>query len=134
MLYSAKHPVKIHLCHIITAQFGDCKRHPFLGPRDHFYCCEFIIFYNYRPQRSCEGYVFTGVCLSTGRMPGPWVSVPGGVPGTGGECLFPGGVWSGGWCLVWRGLVPAGICSGGLLRRESALGGLLRGGGIPACT
>ena len=21
---------------------------------------------NYRPQRSCEGYVFTGVCLSTG--------------------------------------------------------------------
>ena len=22
--------------------------------------------YNYRPQRSCEGHVFTGVCLSTG--------------------------------------------------------------------
>ena len=24
--------------------------------------------YHYRPQRSCEGYVFTGVCLSTGRV------------------------------------------------------------------
>ena len=24
------------------------------------------ISYIYRPQRSCEGYVFTGVCLSTG--------------------------------------------------------------------
>ena len=23
----------------------------------------------YRPQQSCEGYVFTGVCLSTGGMP-----------------------------------------------------------------
>ena len=25
-----------------------------------------IIHYHYRPQRSCEGYVFTGMCLSTG--------------------------------------------------------------------
>ena len=26
--------------------------------------------YYYRPQRSCEGYVFTPVCLSTGGVPG----------------------------------------------------------------
>ena len=32
----------------------------------------------YRPQRSCEGYVFTGVCLSTGG-----VSVHGGVSAPG---------------------------------------------------
>ena len=43
----------------------------------------------YRPQRSCEGYVFTGVCLSTGGglllgVPGPGGSAPGGVPGPGG--------------------------------------------------
>ena len=31
---------------------------------------------NYRPQRSCEGYVFTGVCLSTG---GVSASVHGGI-------------------------------------------------------
>ena len=36
--------------------------------------------HHYSPQRSCEGYVFTGVCLSTGGMPGP------------GGCLLPGGV------------------------------------------
>ena len=35
---------------IYAATFGD---HPFMT-------------YFYRPQRSCEGYVFTGVCLSTG--------------------------------------------------------------------
>ena len=46
----------------------------------------------YRPQRSCEGYVFTVVCLSTGGLYGPggftWSEggcmVPGGAPGRGG--------------------------------------------------
>ena len=40
--------------------------------------------YYYRPQRTCEGYVFTGVCLSIG-----------------GRGFAPGG------CLVW------GVCSQG---------------------
>ena len=34
-------------------------------------------FYYYRPQRSCEGYVFTSVCLSTGRVS---ASVHAGIP------------------------------------------------------
>ena len=80
---------------------------------------------NYRPQRSCKGYVFTGVCLSTGGGSAPrggsaWsqgavclvqgvVSASWGVPGTRGSalegCLVPGGglylvrvgsAWSGG--------------------------------------
>ena len=33
----------------------------------------------YRPQRSCEGYVFTGVCLSTGGV-GVSASVHAGIP------------------------------------------------------
>ena len=63
---------------------------------------------NYRPQRSCEGNVFTGVCLSTG----------GGVPGPGGSSL--------GRCLVPWGLLPGSSWSQGV-------GGLLPGG-IRACT
>ena len=49
----------------------------------------------YRPQQSCEGYVFTGVCLSTqgGAWPGG-----GGVHGPGGCMVLgvhgPGGAWS----------------------------------------
>ena len=55
-------------------------------------------FYFYRPQRSCEGYVFTGVCLSTG--------------GSAGGCLLPGGE-----CLLRRGVSALGVCvcSGGCL-------------------
>ena len=34
---------------------------------------------SYRPQRSCEGYVFTGVCLSTGGV-GVSASVHAGIP------------------------------------------------------
>ena len=71
----------------------------------------FTMIYIYRPQRSCEGYVFTGMlCLSTGG--GGW---SGGVPGPreGGASSWgvPGlGVCSGG-CLA-RG---AGVCSGGVV-------------------
>ena len=55
----------------------------------------------YRPQRSCESYVFTGVCLSTG----------GGVPGPGRGLSAPGGgVFAPRGCLV-RG----GVCSGELV-------------------
>ena len=35
-----------------------------------------IKYLNYRPQRSCEGYVFTGVCLSTGGGGGWYPSMP----------------------------------------------------------
>ena len=70
----------------------------------------------YRPQRSCEGYIFTGVCLSTGGG-----SLLPGVPGPGG-CLLQGGVCSQGGCLV-----PGGC----LLRGGAWSGGRV---GIPACT
>ena len=48
------------------------------------------LFY-YRPQRSCEGYVFTGVCLSTGGGSAPRGSV------CSGGCLVQGGLLPGGW-------------------------------------
>ena len=83
--------------------------------------------YFYRPQRSCEGYIFTGVCLSTGGsapVGGAWSQgvcswggclLPEGGPGPGGCLLLGGGgAWSGG-----------GVCS---------WGGLVGGVGIPACT
>ena len=44
---------------------------------------------NYLPQRSCKGYAFTGVCLSTGGC-----LVPEGGPGPGGVCSWGGGAWS----------------------------------------
>ena len=66
-------------------------------------------------QRSCEGYVFTGVCLSTGRCLVSGGSAPGGgVPGPEGS-LVPGGIWS------WRGAWSWGLPGPG-------------GFGIPACT
>ena len=84
---------------------------------------------HYRPQRSCEGYVFTGVCLSTGGVPGPGGSAPGGgllwgVPGPMGSpprgVPGPGGVFA----LAVPG--PSGrVCSRGVPGPM---------GGIPACT
>ena len=53
----------------------------------------------YRPQRSCEGYVFTHVCHSV-HEGGAWSQ---GVPGPGG-CLVPGGLLRGRACF---GGVPA---------------------------
>ena len=76
----------------------------------------------YRPQRSCEGYVFTGVCLSTGRggMSGR------GVPGPGG-CLVLEGV-----CAWSRGVpAPRGCLLPGRGGAWSRGGG---GVGIPAYT
>ena len=51
--------------------------------------------FHYRPQRSCEGYVFTGVCLSTG-----------------GGCLV-GGSGLGGVCS-WEDAGSGGVCSRGV--------------------
>ena len=97
----------------------------------------------YRPQRSCEGYVFTGVCLSTG----------GGIPACLAACLWGGGRGDGGcgcypsmhcrWypsmpCNRSPGGVPGlgGVSTleeGGLLQGVSGPGGcLLQGAGIPA--
>ena len=53
---------------------------------------QWLFDHDYRPQRMGEGYVFTGVCLSTGSVPGlggvvhgpGGVPVPRGVPGPGG--------------------------------------------------
>ena len=53
--------------------------------------CILVIYYC--PQQSCEGYVFTGVCLSTV-----------------GGCLLPGSTWSQGGVCSQRG---RGICSRG---------------------
>ena len=75
-----------------------------------------IFISNYRPQRSCEGYVFTRVRDSVHR---------GGVLSQ--HALQQGG-------LLWGGVpVPGGVCSrGGLLPGGvPALGGLLPGG-VPA--
>ena len=59
----------------------------------------------YRPQRSCKGYVFTGVCLSTGG--GGWCLLPGGgAPGRG--VPAPRGPHPGG-CLVWEVPAPGGV-------------------------
>ena len=80
------------------------------------------ILYIYRPQRSCEGYVFTGICLSTGR--GAWSRegyplLGGGAWSQGGVCSWgvsaPGGAWSRG------GLVPGVAWSHGGLVSQHAL-------------
>ena len=61
--------------------------------------------FHYRPQRSCEGYVFTPVCQS--------------FCSRGGGCAIPaciaGGIpaWLQGGLLLGGGLLPGGTCSGG---------------------
>ena len=74
----------------------------------------------YRPQRSCEGYVFTGVCLPTGGVLSQHAlqQVSGGVPGPG---QLP--------CSLGRG-VPGGLLWGGVCSQGAGPGGA----GIPACT
>ena len=53
------------------------------GQSIHFPICPLLLIhfmhFFYRPQRSCEGYVFTGVCLST-RWVGVSASVHAGIP------------------------------------------------------
>ena len=69
---------------------------------------------DYCQKRSCEGYVFTGMCLSTGvAWSGGVLGVPdqGGVCSRGGfgGCLVPGG----GWVCSWRVSGPGGLLQGG---------------------
>ena len=76
----------------------------------------------YHPQQSCEGYVFTGLCLSTGGFLVPGGLLLGGLVGG----VWSGGVWSQGMCLVLGGSAPRGVSCLGL--------GLSATEGIPACT
>ena len=68
----------------------------------------------YRPQRSCEGYVFTRVCHSVHRGEGAC--------SRGGRCSWSkgcvsalgGSAWTKGGCLVWGGAwSPGGLLLGG---------------------
>ena len=60
-----------------------------------------------------QGNVFTGVCLSTGEVPGPggWRGclLPGGVPALGGGVPAPGGLV---WGVPGGDLPPDGYCCG----------------------
>ena len=80
-----------------------------------FDVCHLFFYHFYHPQRSCEGYVFTGVCLSKG-----------GVVSQHALQQVSRGV-----CLVW-GMPGLGVCSGGCL--VWGRGAWPRGTGIPACT
>ena len=88
------------------------------------YCSNFNFFkYHYRPQRSCEAYVFTGVCLSTGgwypSMPCRWYPnmpysrSPGGMCYPSMPCRWypsmPCNRSGGGVCLVRGGCAPGGV-------------------------
>ena len=88
----------------------------------------------YRPQRSCEGYVFTGVCLSTGGCAIP-ACIAGGIP----ACLAAGlgGCYTSMHCR-WYASMPCsrsprgGACSSRCLLGGCLLGGcLLQGGSAP---
>ena len=98
---------------------------------------------NYCPQRSCEGYVFTGVCLSKGgpvsqhalqvvsqhalqqvsRGGAIIACIAGGIP----ACLATGLQGRGWGCLVQGGLLPGGSAPGGSCR-GCLVGGCLVGG------
>ena len=92
--------------------------------------CKELVF-NYHPQRSCKGYVFTGVYLSNGGV-GGYPSMPcsrslGSIP----ACLAAG-LGGGGVCypIMHCRCYPSMPCNrspGGLLLGGSALGGLLQG-------
>ena len=71
----------------------------------------------YRPQRSCEGYVFTRVCDSVhgggGAIP---AYIAGGIPAVGGGACSRGvpapGVSAPGGCLLWGVPAPGGCLLG----------------------
>ena len=78
------------------------------------------LYINYRPQRSCEGYVFTRVCHAVHRGGGGMISQHALQQGGGvcvctiPACLAVGGVCSqGGACSRGRSALGGGVCSGG---------------------
>ena len=75
-----------------------------------------IILIYYRPQRSCEGYVFTGVCLSIGGLLSQHalqVVYQHALQQVSRGCLLRGGLLPGCACSG-GGLLPGGVCSGGV--------------------
>ena len=93
-------------------------------------CIKIFLDHHYRPQRSCESYVFVGVFFNGGggvcsraclvpkegawSWGGAWSWKGGLVPGgcLGGRCLVPGGMPGLGPCLVpGKCLVPGGLVS-----------------------
>ena len=93
------------------------------------FCFDLVYFNNYRPQRSCEGYVLTRVCHSVhggeggGCYPSMHCRWYPSMPFSGGSAAG-GGSASGG-CLLRGVAAPGGVCSGGV----PALGGVCCGGG-----
>ena len=78
------------------------------------------LFFTFLPPTNevCEGYVFTGVCLSTGGMHGRGACMVGGMHGGGGvhgkgggRCAWWGHVWQGA-CVV-GGMHGEGACAAG---------------------
>ena len=97
----------------LSRQIPECSAMLISDIQKHLYHCATQVINFYRPQRSCEGYIFTGVCLSTGGVPDP------GVPPL-------GGAWSWGGSAPERGLLlgvpgPRGVCSQGRLVSQHAL-------------
>ena len=72
--------------------------------KEQFFVCRDI----YRPQRSCEGYVFTGVCVSTGGGGGIPACLAGGIP----ACLAAGLQEGGGIPACLAGSISACLAAG----------------------
>ena len=84
------------------------------------HCLNLVIYYH--PQRSCKGYVFTGVCLSTGGGGGGIPAcLAGGIP----ACLSTG-LQGGSIPACIAGGIPACLATG--LQGGGPVGGLLLGG------
>ena len=81
-----------------------------------------LLAFNYRPQRSYEGYVFTGVCDSVhGGVCAIPTYIAGGIP----ACLAVGG------CLLWGVPAPRGVhAPGGCLLQGVCSQGVLARGGV----
>ena len=97
----------------LSRQIPECSAMLISDIQKHLYHCATQVINFYRPQRSCEGYIFTGVCLSTGGVPDP------GVPPLGGAWSW-GGLLLRGVCS-WGCLVPGGSAPGGRLVSQHAL-------------
>ena len=84
------------------------------------YLCQCTASY-YHPQRSCEGYVFTGVSVHRGGTWSRGSAWSGGVPGPRGGYLVPGGgVLGPSWGVCSRGMPgPGGVCSWGVVSQHA---------------
>ena len=134
-----------------TAMVDGCKDPAMFGKRQYFVVklhwlqLYWLSYYHfYRPANEvCEGYIFTGVCLSRGRglglCPGGLGLRPMGLSVLGVSVqgvsvqgdLCPGGLCPGGslsWGSLSRGSLSGGLCPGGSLSGGSLSGGSLSRG------